>query len=309
MKVAVLLNVEGNAIARAGAETLRDQLAMLFAGAGVDAAIRLVRGQELPTAIQEALDAPSKDGIAPFDAIVVGGGDGSISTAAALMLGRETLLGILPLGTLNHLAKDVGVPSDLEGAVRVIAAGHVSRIDVAEVNGRVFVNNSSLGFYPDMLADRIHQQRKLGRGKWMAALVAFGRVLRDFPLHRLHIVTAHGARPRKTPCAFIGNNCYAVTPPYFGARPELDRGELCIYIAKRQSRLGWLALVVKAIFRGLSPATDFELIRVKEAEIRSRRRRLRVAVDGELEIMRLPLRYRSRPRSLRALTPRPGLSP
>lgn len=303
MKVAVLLNLEGNTIARAGPESLVDRLAVLFAGAGIDATIRLVRGRDLPQAIKASLEG------APVDAVVVGGGDGSISTAAGLLLGRDTPLGILPLGTLNHLAKDLGLPLDVEDAVRVIASAHVSRIDAAEVNGRVFVNNSSLGFYPEMLADRIHQQHRLGRGKWMAGVIAFGRVLRDFPLHRFTISTGQSVRPRKTPCAFVGNNFYAVSPPALGERATIDRGELCVYIARRQSRIGWLALVIKAIFRGLSPAADFELVRVAAVEIASHRRRLRVAVDGELETMTAPLRYRSHPGALRVLTPRPGLPP
>ncbi len=309
MKVAVLLNAEGNAAALDSPETLCSQLAALLADAGIDAIIRLVRGRALPQAVRDALDARCGDDAPRFDAVVVGGGDGSVSTAAGLLLGREMPLGILPLGTLNHLSQDLKLPLDLEGAVRVIAAGHTRRIDVAEVNGRVFVNNSSLGFYPAMLVDRIRQQRRLGRGKWAAGVIAFGRVLRSFPLHRFAISTELGVRPRKTPCAFIGNNCYAVTPPYFGARTRIDRGELCIYIARPQSRLGWLLLVVKAIFRGLSPGTDFELVRVRSAEIGSRRHRVRVAIDGELEIMRPPLQYLLHEKALLVLTPPPDLPP
>lgn len=306
MRVAVLLNVEGNAVAQASPDILRDRLAMLLSDAGVEASIRLVYGHALPQAVKDARDTCAERGMPPFDAIVVGGGDGSVSTAAGLLLGHEMPLGILPLGTLNHFAQDLNLPMDLEGAIGVVASGHISRVDVAEVNGRAFVNNSSLGFYPAMLADRLDQQRRLGRSKWIAAIVAFGRVLRSFPLHRFEISTVHGVRPRKTPCAFIGNNCYAVHPPYFGARERLDRGELCVYIAQRQSRLGWLSLVFKAIVRGLSPKTDFELIQAQSLEIRSRRARMRVAVDGELEIMRSPLRYLLHAGALRVLTPRPG---
>src|SRR5205085_4914339 len=100
------------------------------------------------------------------ETIVAAGGDGTINAVAAEVADSGRTLGVLPLGTLNHFAKDLGIPLDLERAVQVITRGRVAPVDVAEVNGRVFVNNSSLGIYPHIVSMRRHQQERLARGKW-----------------------------------------------------------------------------------------------------------------------------------------------
>lgn len=100
---------------------------------------------------------------------MAGGGDGTISTVAIEVSAAGKTLGILPLGTLNNFSKDLGIPQDLNDAVRTIAKGEVHEIDLAECNGRIFINNSSIGLYPKMVVRREQQQQKLGRGKWAAA--------------------------------------------------------------------------------------------------------------------------------------------
>ncbi len=103
--------------------------------------------------------------------IVAGGGDGTLSAVASLLVGTDTALGVLPLGTLNHFARDLRIPTQLDQAVAVLAAGYQTRIDLGEVNGRTFLNNSSLGLYPGIVRDRERQQRSLGRGKRWALVL------------------------------------------------------------------------------------------------------------------------------------------
>jgi diacylglycerol kinase family enzyme len=305
MRVLAILNVQGKAGAEAGAERIHLAVADAFAAAGIDGTIELVGGAELSPAVQTALGSRASGDRFAFDALVVGGGDGTISTAAGHLVDTGIPLGVLPLGTLNHFAKDLGIPSVIDLAALVIAQGHARDIDVGEVNSRVFVNNSSIGIYPYMVEAREERRRALGLGKWWAMALAFGWMLRRFPVHRLYIPTGRGVRPRRTPCAFIGNNAYALDATALGTREALDRGELCLYVAKTGSRLTLLGLMAKAVLGRLKPAQDFELIRSAEIEIHSRARRLRVAVDGELEKMRPPLRYRIRPHALRVLVPPP----
>ena len=117
--------------------------------------------------------------------MIVGGGDGTISAAASALVGTETKLGILPLGTLNHFARDLEIPTDVDEAARLIAAGKDRRVDVAEMNEQIFINNSAIGLYPLMVRDRDLQQKRLGRSKRLAMVVASMRTLVRFKHHRL----------------------------------------------------------------------------------------------------------------------------
>ena len=93
------------------------------------------------------------------------GGDGTINSVASAVVGSEKSLGVLPFGTMNHFAKDLHIPLDLEGAVNTIVAGHKTKVDVGEVNGRIFLNNSSLGLYPSIVRERQKQRDSMGTGR------------------------------------------------------------------------------------------------------------------------------------------------
>jgi diacylglycerol kinase family enzyme len=175
-------------------------------------------------------------------------------------------LGILPLGTLHHFAKDLGLPLDIDGAVQVIAAARTRDVDVAEVNGRVFINNASIGIHPCMVVDRNRRRSTDGLGKWLAMALAFLRMLWRFPRRRLSIRTEGWTAPRRTPCLLIGNNEYGIELLTLGRRNRLDAGELWLFVATpRHSRaLRWFA--VRAAFGGLNPGEDFATLRTKAVE-------------------------------------------
>ena len=98
---------------------------------------------------------------------MAGGGDGTVNTVASAVIDTDKTFGVLPLGTLNHFAKDLHIPLDLEAAARTIIAGHTTQVDVGEVNDEIFLNNSSLGLYPRLVQKRKKKQR-LGSRKWAA---------------------------------------------------------------------------------------------------------------------------------------------
>jgi diacylglycerol kinase family enzyme len=235
--------------------------------------------------------------------IVAGGGDGTVNAVASQLINTDRVLGLLPLGTLNHFAKDVGVPLELEAAVLTIFHGRVIQVDVGQVNDRIFVNNSSLGLYPQVVHKRDAQRRKLGRGKWPAFILAALSVLRRYPFLDVRLHVGERELIRRSPFVFIGNNHYEMESLNIGARRRLDAGELGIYLANRTGRMGLFVLVWKGLFGGLGTRQDFEVISTKEASIQTRRRKLHVATDGEVTMMKTPLHYRVLPRSLRVLAP------
>ena len=174
-------------------ESVAAELEGLFAAAGVEADVRLVEPGRLHDEFAEAA------GAAGLGAVVAAGGDGTISCAAGALAGSDRPLGILSFGTLNHFARDAGLPADVKEAVAAIAGGRTRQVDVAEVNGRVFINNSAVGMYPKLVRDREAQQRHLGRGKKLAMLIAAGRSLWRFSHHRLTLRIAGREAPVETP--------------------------------------------------------------------------------------------------------------
>jgi diacylglycerol kinase family enzyme len=276
----------------------REILADTFASFNVEAGISLAKsGEEIINLARRAV----RDNCQP---IIAGGGDGTINAVASVLLDTDRTLGVLPLGTLNHFAKDLHISLDLASAARVCMEGREARVDVGEVNGRIFLNNSSLGLYPSIVRHREKQQQQLGRGKWPAFLWATLTMLKRYPFLTVRLSTDDDRMVRHTPFVFIGNNEYEMESFSIGARSCMDAGQLSLYVAHRTGRLGLLRLAWRALFGGLRDEEDFNAMCTKEVWIETRRpKRLRVATDGEVTIMTTPLHYRVRPGALRVLVP------
>jgi len=277
-------------------DKLRALLARTFTAHRVEIDISFAHtGAELTELAREAARGRYK-------AIVAGGGDGTVSSVAALVVDSNKALGVLPLGTLNHFARDMGIPFDLEAAAETIVAGHTTEVDVAEVNDRIFLNNSSLGLYPIIVREREKRQR-LGSGKWPAFVWAMIQALRRYPFLDVRLRVNDHLLDRTTPFVFVGNNEYAMDSFNIGLRNRLDRGVLSIYITHRTSRLRLIGLAFRALIGRLRNDKDFLALSSNEVNIETARKRLRVAFDGEVEVMESPLRYRIRRRALRVIVP------
>jgi diacylglycerol kinase family enzyme len=236
--------------------------------------------------------------------VVAGGGDGSINAVASVLVGTDTAYGVLPMGTLNHFAKDLKIPLEWDQAIANIAQGGRMRVDVGEVNGRIFLNNSSLGLYPDIVRDREKQQQRLGRGKWLAFTWAALAALRRFPFLSLRLGVEGKAHARRTPFVFIGNNEYLMQGLNVGARARLDAGTLSLYVAQRPTRLGLVRLAWHALTGKLAQQRDFDVLLTPELTIDTRHKRMRVATDGEVTVMQPPLAYRVRAAALTVIVPK-----
>jgi diacylglycerol kinase family enzyme len=293
--IAIVLNAAaGSLTVRAGVETeLRD----LFRAVGRDAEIVPVRPGQNPA--EAAREARSHAAI-----VVAAGGDGTVSSVAAGIIDSPAALGVLPLGTLNHFAKDVHIPLDLREAVAVIAAGHIGTVDVGTVNDRIFINNSSIGVYPDIVQER-EALRQRGHRKWPAMAIATMRVIRRYPGMTVSI-EVEAVRNWRTPFVVVGNNEYAIDGLRVGARTRLDAGLLFVYVSPRARTRDLPLLLAKALAGRASRSGAFEIIATTAATIDTRRASyIPVATDGEVATLRTPLLYRSHPGALRVVLPRP----
>ena len=195
-----------------GAEDPKARLLELFRAQGQEPRVLQPSGERDVATVARAA-AESDDRI-----VVAAGGDGTIGAVAGALAGTKKVLGVLPVGTLNHFAKDLGIPLDLESAVRTITEGNVVAIDVGEVNGRIFINNSNLGIYPEIVSRREAQQHRLARGKWLAFFWAALQALRRFPFLDLRITFEGQEILRRTAFVFVGNNEYKIAGFELGSR-------------------------------------------------------------------------------------------
>jgi diacylglycerol kinase family enzyme len=269
----------------------------LFACVGVDADVRQVPGPQLLAAAHEAAASSA-------DVVVMGGGDGTVSAGAGSLVGTGKPMGVLPLGTLNHFARDLGIPTELEGAVRNVAEGVVREVDLGEANERVFVNNSSIGLYPAAVSLRDAWMDRQSTHKWVAMGRAALATLREFPVVRVTLRLEEGGVSLTTPMVFVGNNRYDTKLFSLGKRPALDGGELWVYLARDAGRFRFVRLALRALVGRLDDSRDFQGIGLKAMVVEDRRRLLRIAFDGEVSHVAPPIRYRIRPRALRVIVPR-----
>jgi diacylglycerol kinase family enzyme len=239
------------------------------------------------------------------EVIVAAGGDGTVNAVATLVAGSKSALGVLPMGTLNHFARDAGIPVELEAAVAAIVANHRVRVDVGAVNGRVFLNNSSIGLYPTMVTRRENRRRQ-GDGKWTALFWASLTVLRKHAMLDVHLdVDGEVQHRRRTPLVFIGNNEYVIEGSEVGRRAGLRDGQLSIYITRRHGRRGLIALGLRSLVGSLREALDLEAYTARRVTIATRRSYIPVATDGEVTVMATPLEYENRPGALEVVVPPP----
>lgn len=292
MRAVTLVNSGGGSVGDDTAE----RIAQALADAGIDSDTQIVDGEDCAPVAAGHVKQGAK-------LVIAAGGDGTMSAVAGAVAGSGSAMGLLPLGTLNHFARDLDIPAELDEAAQVIAGGHMRRVDLAQVNGRTFVNNASIGLYPLMVVDRDAQRKRLGRSKRLAMLVASLRTMARFHASRLTLSADGGEASIDTPLLFVGNNEYRLALPDAGRRESLDGGQLSVMVMRSKSLPGFLAATGRALL-GVSRGDDMvRLEGVRELDVRSRRKRLRLAIDGETITLAPPLTFRIRPKALRVIVP------
>jgi diacylglycerol kinase family enzyme len=289
-QIAVILNAK----AGSARDSLAHEIADRFSERGVSIALRVVDGAALAEVTREALQQGAS-------VVVAGGGDGTISTVASMLADSDADLGVLPLGTLNHFAKDLRIPLEIQDAIDTIVGGHTMRVDVGEVNGRRFINNSSLGVYPSVVSEREREQRK-GRRKLVSLALALMRVWKRYP--RI-VVTLHGdgsARMVRTPFVFVGSGEYKLEGINLTRRESLTEGVLHICLAPDISRLEGVRMVVAALLGRLHQVEYFESF-LDSSLLVEAPRAVAVSLDGEVAVLQSPLRYGVRRKALRVIVP------
>jgi len=234
--------------------------------------------------------------------LVAGGGDGTINSVAAAIVDTSTVLGVLPLGTLNHFADDLGISATIAEAVDVLHNGVVRQVDVGAVNDRIFLNNAGLGLYPEIVERRERKQRA-GSSKWPAAFAATVEALIRYRQLGLRFRVNGVASLRRTAAVFVGNNEYTNPDSFEPRRASLTTGLLAAYIPRARGRWRLIWDAIGALVGSVREADGFELLVSTEFTVESKSPLVRVSIDGEVVRLETPLQFRSRARALRVLAP------
>lgn len=230
------------------------------------------------------------------DFVAVAGGDGTIRSAVQVLAGTGVPLLPVPAGTRNHFARELGI-DDLDTAGRAAAHGRVRQVDLGEVNGKRFVNNSSVGIYPRIVITREAHERRWPKG--VATVAAAWEQLRH---GRRFVVTVDG-RSYRAWMVFVGNGRYGEGLLRLNQRESLDENVLDFRLARADSPLA-RARVVFALLAGVLERSPLMVQReVRQLQLDLDRAVVEVALDGEVERLGTPLRYRSLPAALSVLVP------
>ena len=291
--VAIVLNPTSGVTQR---PRIREEIDDLFREAGIDVHVYAVANPgDTPATARAALDAHPA-------ALVAAGGDGTVSAVAGAVAGTATPMGVLPLGTRNHFAKDAGLPLDLKKAVQTIAEGHTRHVDVGRVNNRVFVNNASLGVYPSFVESR---DRYLDQGRWKASAVALA-LAEVLSREGEMVIRLQGDCTRvlaRTPFVFVGNNEYLAEGVNMGGRTRLDAGRLFTYYAPPVRTRDLPKLFGLALFGRVRRDRTLRSMATTEMWVDTFTPAVRVACDGEVLTLSSPLHCQSWPRALTLFCP------
>ena len=286
--------------ARAGsqrAEEAGEILRRVFAESGRSFQISVASGGEIGRLAQEKAASDC-------EILVAGGGDGTICGVAQASLGKGKLLGLLPLGTFNYFARNLGIPLDPEAAARVILNGQTVRAPVLDLDGRLVLNNASIGIHPAVLLKRRELYRRWGRNQLSAYLSVVLAAFQPPPRLRVRLATDEGEAVRETPAVMVCSNAFQMENFALAGRECLESGQFALYVARMRGRATIFRLGLRVVTRRLRVATDYEAICASDVSIEMLpRHRLRAAVDGELEVLMSPLRFRIAPQELRVLVP------
>ena len=270
------------AIVNSRAGNVAEATAALRAVGGFD--VQCVDPDAIESAIREASDAGA-------GRVLVVGGDGTLGRAAGALVGTGTELAILPSGTLNHVAKDLGIPLDLEAAARLALHGRSVDVDVASVNDRVFVSTSSVGAYVSFV--RVRERLEARLGYHAASFIAATRLLIRLPLFAVTLAADGTARDYLTPLVFIGVGERELKLPTLGARVPGGRRGLHVMVVRTRSSARAIALGLAAAARGVRAVArtpEMDSLLVNECRIEPHAHH--IAVDGETITARAPLCYR-----------------
>lgn len=267
---------------------------------------------ELPAAAEQA----ARQAAATGGAIVAVGGDGTINTVARAAHAASCAMGIVPHGTFNYFARTHGIPEHPLRAVTALLHARPVPVRVASVNGHLFLVNASLGLYPDLLQDREAYKARFGRNRWVAFGAGMLTLLRAQRTLRLQLAAGALRREVRTLTLFVGNNPLQLAQLGLPAdtNAQTEAGRITAVVLRPVGMLEMIGLMVRGAMGALGEAPGVANFRCTQLTVRPStlglaRRRIKLALDGEVVRMQAPLDFRVHDAPLHLLVPGPQPGP
>ncbi|MFG1314328.1 diacylglycerol/lipid kinase family protein [Xanthobacter autotrophicus] len=290
-RMRVVLNAKAGTVHDMGPERVRAIVDEALTRPGTDVDVVVAHGEAMARAISSA----ARDG---YDTVVVGAGDGTVSYAASVFANTEVTLGVLPLGTMNMLAYDIGLPRDLPGALDALLAARPMQVDVGLLNGRAFHGVSGVGFFSQMALAR--EQLRAQRGRVLGWFMALGKAVARSGRMSIEVEVAGVREPIEAYAALVTVNAFDA-PGWH--RSRLDGGLLEVLVAEDRGTLARLKTGAEVLVNAWRDKPGIHAFQARRVTIHARRERAWVATDGEVERERVPLRYAIAPGALKLLVP------
>jgi diacylglycerol kinase family enzyme len=253
----------------------------------------------------ELADLAAERAATDCEILVAAGGDGTICCVAEAALKAGKTLGVIPLGTFNYFARNLGIPLAPAKATQVLLDGETVRASVLDLDGRLILNNTSIGIHPAVLLKRRELYRRWGRNQINAYLSVAMTAFQPPPRLRVRLATDEGELVRETPLIMVCSNAFQMEAFALAGKECLAQGRFALYIARMAGPATILRLGLRTLLRRLRPGVDYEVICTSDVTIETlRHRRFRAAVDGELERLESPLRFRVGDQPLCVLRPK-----
>lgn len=299
MRFIGVLNRDGGTFKTLDLEAFAMRVRATFEAHGHAFESRIVGGDDLIAALRQAAGEA--------DVLLAGGGDGTISAAAAIAFDRGIPLAVLPAGTMNLFARSLGLPLDLDAAVEALAEGAVAGVDIATANGRPFVHQFSVGLHAKLVKLRDTLSYNSRWGKMLASCRAFFTVMTRPPNFTVEMVTERGLTRRRVSAVAVSNNPFGE-----GHAPHadvLDAGLLGIYLAPPLSLAAAVKLASGVMAGRWSHLPELVQDEARKALLRfpQRKSSALAVVDGELVSLQPRIEIAIHPRALQVVLPRPAL--
>ena len=287
--VLIVLNERAGSLLDRDPLAVKAELRRRLAGPGRTVDVLLAHGRSIGRAID-------RGAASDYDTIIVGDGDGSVGYAAHRLAGTDKALGVLPLGTVNLLARDIGVPADLDDAIAAVEESVPRAIDLGMLNGRAFHTLSGMGYFSQMA--RAREETRDLPGKALRVMAAAARAFRRAGRFTLDISIDGRTRHIDSVAVLVTVNRFSGEE---WRRARLDEGTLEAHIVENTGALGKLNAGADLVTCAWRDNPVIQSVLAQRGTVYSGRSRAWVSTDGELVRERTPLTYEVRPRVLTVL--------